>query len=123
MWNEFMTCFLPWLAQQTGHDLKVASYRKDAHYFNVPTDTGPSDFLDRLSNSRLEDFSFQTDAGPSWSFVRVQRQPLPFRVVASLGALAHSAAASNLGTAIMTVWLLGPERSQRIVATPPSANQ
>jgi hypothetical protein len=118
-WNEFMTCFLPWLARQTGHDLKVASYRKVGHYFNVPADAGPSDFLDRLSNSRIEDFSFPTEGGPSWSFVLVQRQPLPVRVLASIGALANSPAASNLGTAFMAIWLFGQSQAPRVATAAP----
>jgi hypothetical protein len=110
-WNEFMTCFLPWLATQTGHDLRVASLRQgDAHYFNVPADAGASEFLDRLSNSLPADFS---------GFVRIQRQPLPLRVVTNLGALANTPAASSIGTAVMAAWLLAQSHAPRVAVAPP----
>jgi hypothetical protein len=74
-WREFMTCFLPWLARQTGHDLKVARYREgDARYFNVPAKTSPTDYVEGLSNSVPLDFILRSDIGFSRSFVRVQPQ-------------------------------------------------
>jgi hypothetical protein len=112
-WNEFMTCFLPWLARQTGHDLKVARHREgDARYFNVPNDAGPADELNGLSNSVPNDFIALDPALPR-SFVRVQRQPLPLRVLTKLAAFADTAVAENVEMSVVAAWLLGSERGKQ----------
>lgn len=66
--GPYVTCLLPWLADQLDSDLTVArNRRKDSgeRYFVVPAHSAPDKLIDGLSNKRPTDFDTR--------LIRVQR--------------------------------------------------
>jgi hypothetical protein len=66
-YRAYLTCLLPWLAAAIESDLKVSRSRSgEEHYFTIPANTKPTDWVDGLSDAKNRDFL---------GLVRVQRQP------------------------------------------------
>jgi hypothetical protein len=116
--GQYLTCLLPWLADQVGWDLKVARNRdrnSPDRYFTVQTDWRPHDALDGLTTGIQKD-DFKT------RIVRVQRlHPRQPRVVTNVGALAVTPNDANPLTAVAAAWLLAQDRTPRIATAPETA--
>jgi hypothetical protein len=113
--GQYLTCLLPWLADQVGWDLKVARNRdrnSPDRYFTVQTDWRPHDFVDGLTNGQKDDFKTRV--------VRVQRlNPRRLRVVTNIGALGATPLDANPVTVTAAAWLLTQDRTPRLASPPP----
>ncbi len=107
--NEFMACFLPWLADSLGTDLTVARARpeKKERYFEVLAGSGESDYLEGLSNAEKKDFRH---------LVRVQRfRP---RWVYRLSAVADVSPFGGMPALTATAWRFAQEQTPRVTQAP-----
>jgi hypothetical protein len=115
--TEFLTCFLPWLADQLGYDLKVArqrSHESGERYFTVQADSREGDFLDGLMNSRPTDFALA-------SLIRVQRLCPQPRLVTNVGSFAATPTSASPAIAVSAVWLATQDRAPRLASGPQEA--
>jgi hypothetical protein len=115
--GKFLSCFLPWLADQAGCELSVARNRPREsanRYFTVPADSRQSDFLDGLTNQKPKDFETY--------LIRVQprppRRPWP-RVFTNLMGLSPPVGpAANVGAGAGIAWFIAQDRKPRVITSP-----
>jgi hypothetical protein len=116
--GKYLTCLLPWLADQVGRDLYVARNRdrnSPDRYFTVQTDWRPHDFVDGLTNGQKDDFKTRV--------VRVQRlRPRLPRVVTNVGALSATPLDANPVMVTAAAWLLTQDRTPRLASAPEAAS-
>lgn len=110
----YYACFLPWLADALGWDVKVARNRRleaGDRYFDVPTDVRPDDWVEGLSNSQPSDFSAP---------LHLIRRKSP-KGIWQLGALGLVPLPKNWFT--VPVWLAAHDRTPRITERPHRENE